>query len=45
MRPRWAVMGLLLASMALSACAGSFQHRESAGTYCRADVRCPYGDR
>ena len=30
--------------LSLTACMGTFQHREGGGHYCRADVRCPYGD-
>ena len=44
MKTRLALAGVLLGSLMLTACMGTFQHREGGGHYCRADVRCPYGD-
>ncbi|WP_296815742.1 hypothetical protein [Brevundimonas sp.] len=44
MRGRLVLVGALLGVLMLSGCMGTIQHRESGGHYCRADVRCPYGD-
>ena len=42
MKARLAIACALV--LTLTGCMGTIQHRESGGHYCRADVRCPYGD-
>ena len=42
MKARLAIACALV--LTLTGCMGTIQHRVCGGHYCRADVRCPYGD-